>query len=105
MIWSRSIAKSGDPVFHGQVLKSEIRGPLFRTAHWHPSLTWALTHTLNSRDMPDPTTQSNYLQVYTTNVDFDWNLDFVNQIVEGAAKHTVLAKEAGVEEIMYMNHH
>lgn len=54
--------------------------------------------------MPDPTTQSNYLQVYTTNVDFNWNLDFVNQIVEGAATHSVLAKGAGVEEVMYMNH-
>jgi len=54
--------------------------------------------------MPDPTTQSNYLQVHTTNVDFDWNLDFVNRIVEGAATHTVLVKEAGVEEVMYMNH-
>jgi leukotriene-A4 hydrolase len=50
--------------------------------------------------MPDPTTQSNYLQAYTTNVDFNWNLDFVNQIVEGSATHTVLAKETGVEEIV-----
>lgn len=63
------------------------------------------TYTLNLfKDMPDPTTQSNYLQVYTTNVDFNWNLDFINQIVEGAATHTVLAKEAGIEEVMYMNH-
>ena len=70
----------------------------------YPSLTWALTPSIYSRDMPDPTTQSNYLQVYTTNVDFNWNLDFVNQIVEGAATHTILVKEAGVEEVMYINH-
>lgn len=54
--------------------------------------------------MPDPTTQSNYLQVHTTNVDLNWSLDFENQIVEGTATHTVLAQEAGVEEVMYMNY-
>lgn len=64
------------------------------------SVTYLGTHTICSRDMPDPTTQSNYLQAYTTNVDFNWNLDFVNQIVEGSATHTVLAKETGVEEIV-----
>jgi hypothetical protein len=52
--------------------------------------------------MPDPTTQSNYLQVHTTNVDLDWSLDFENQIVEGTATHTVLAQEAGVE-VMYLD--
>jgi leukotriene-A4 hydrolase len=50
--------------------------------------------------MPDPTTQSNYLQVYTTNVDFNWTLDFSKQIVEGDATHTLLAREAGIEEVM-----
>ena len=55
---------------------------------------------LSPSDMPDPTTQSNYLQVYTTNVDFNWTLDFSNQIVEGTATHTLLAREAGVEEVM-----
>jgi leukotriene-A4 hydrolase len=50
--------------------------------------------------MPDPTTQSNYLQVYTTNVDFDWTLDFSKQILEGYATHTLLAREAGIEEVM-----
>ena len=52
--------------------------------------------------MPDPTTQSNYLQVYTTNVEFSWTLDFEEQILEGSATHTLLAREAGVEEVVYM---
>ena len=52
--------------------------------------------------MPDPTTQSNYLQVYTTNVDFSWTLDFAKQFLEGAATHTLLAQEAGIEEVMYI---
>lgn len=55
--------------------------------------------------MPDPTTQSNYLQVYTTNVDFDWTLDFTKQSVEGTATHTILARETGIGEVMYINHH
>jgi leukotriene-A4 hydrolase len=50
--------------------------------------------------MPDPTTQSNYLQVYTTNVDFNWTLDFSKQILEGTATHTLLAQEAGIKEVM-----
>lgn len=53
-----------------------------------------------SSDMPDPTTQSNYLQIYTTNVDFNWTLDFSKQILEGDATHTLLAREAGIEEVM-----
>jgi hypothetical protein len=55
---------------------------------------------LSSSDMPDPTTQSNYLQVYTTNVDFNWTLDFSKQILEGTATHTLLAREAGIEEVV-----
>ncbi|KAF8480769.1 leukotriene-A4 hydrolase [Russula ochroleuca] len=51
--------------------------------------------------MPDPTTQSNYLQVYTTNVDFDWTLDFEKQVLEGAATHTLLARETGIEEVIF----
>ncbi|KAI0307397.1 leukotriene-A4 hydrolase [Multifurca ochricompacta] len=51
--------------------------------------------------MPDPTTQANYLQVYTTHIDFDWTLDFANQIVEGAATHTLLAQEDGVDKVIF----
>ena len=57
---------------------------------------------LSAWDMPDPTTQSNYLQVYTSNVDFDWTLDFEKQVLEGAATHTLLARETGIEEVMYI---
>jgi len=51
--------------------------------------------------MPDPTTQSNYLQVYTTNVDFHWTLDFEKHLVEGSVTHTLLVREDGIEEAMY----
>jgi leukotriene-A4 hydrolase len=55
--------------------------------------------------MPDPTTQSNYLQICTTNVDFNWTLDFARQVVEGSATHTLLSREAGIEEVMYTKHY
>jgi leukotriene-A4 hydrolase len=51
--------------------------------------------------MPDPTTQANYLQIFTKHVHFDWTLDFANQIVEGTATHTLLAQESGVEEVIF----
>lgn len=52
--------------------------------------------------MPDPTTQANYLQACSTHVDFEWTLDFAEQIVEGSATHTILVREEDVEEVMYM---
>lgn len=52
--------------------------------------------------MPDPTTQANYLQIFTKHVHFDWTLDFANQIIEGTATHTLLAHESGAEEVMYI---
>lgn len=52
--------------------------------------------------MPDPTTQANYLQIFTKHVHFDWTPDFANQIIEGTATHTLLARESGVEEVMYI---
>ncbi|KAI9510686.1 leukotriene-A4 hydrolase [Russula earlei] len=51
--------------------------------------------------MPDPTTQSNYQQIYTTNVDFHWKLDFENQIIDGSATHTVLAREDGIKQVIF----
>jgi hypothetical protein len=58
---------------------------------------------LQLQDMPDPTTQANYLQIFTKHVHFNWTLDFSNQIIEGTATHTLLARESGVEEVMYFN--
>jgi leukotriene-A4 hydrolase len=52
--------------------------------------------------MPDPTTQSNYLQISTKHVHFTWSLDFANHIIEGRATHTLVAQESGVEEVMYI---
>jgi leukotriene-A4 hydrolase len=48
----------------------------------------------------DPTTQSNYDQVATEHVDFDWRLDFQNRVVQGSATHQVIIKAENVHEVM-----
>ncbi|KAG6853530.1 hypothetical protein C0991_003450 [Blastosporella zonata] len=51
--------------------------------------------------MVDPTTQSNYLQIATEHVSFEWTLDFDLQIVSGSATHHLLVKEDGVKEVVF----
>lgn len=48
----------------------------------------------------DPTTQTNYTQIASEHIDFDWSIDFGKKIVSGSAAHTLLVKEAGVEEVV-----
>ena len=48
----------------------------------------------------DPTTQSNYFQVASTHVAFDWVVDFGTKVVSGCATHTLSVKEDGVKEVM-----
>ena len=48
----------------------------------------------------DPTTQSNYNQVYTEHVSFDWAVDFESQTISGNATHTLKIKEDGPKEVM-----
>ncbi|KAA1468302.1 Metalloprotease [Dentipellis sp. KUC8613] len=51
--------------------------------------------------MLDPTTQSNYLQIATTHVDFQWTLDFALHEIVGSASHTLLVKEDGVKQVIF----
>ncbi|KAH0838779.1 hypothetical protein J3R83DRAFT_7155 [Lanmaoa asiatica] len=52
--------------------------------------------------MSDPTTQSNYDAIATTDVDLDWRVDFDTQTISGSAVHrlTVLAKD-GVDRVIF----
>lgn len=50
--------------------------------------------------MPDPTTQSNYLQITTEHASFDWRVDFQKKIISGSVVHDLRVKEVGVKEIM-----
>ena len=50
--------------------------------------------------MPDPTSQSNYLNISTTHVHFDWAVDFESQTIYGSATHKLTAKSDGVDEVV-----
>jgi len=55
-----------------------------------------------SLTMADPTTQSNYLQIASIHVHFDWVLDFDTKAITGSATHHLLVKEDNVKEIMWV---
>ena len=57
------------------------------------------TPTIMATDL-DPTTQSNYNQVYTEHVSFDWAIDFESHTISGNATHTLKVKEDGPKEAM-----
>lgn len=48
----------------------------------------------------DPTSQSNYLEIATKHITFDWKVDFDNKVIAGTATHEVVAKADGVSEVM-----
>jgi leukotriene-A4 hydrolase len=50
----------------------------------------------------DPTTQSNYTKIATTNVSLDWTVDFDKKSIYGSATHRLLAS-ADVTEVMYVD--
>jgi leukotriene-A4 hydrolase len=50
----------------------------------------------------DPTTQSNYSQIASNNISFDWTLDFPAQILSGSATHHLNVLVDGVSEVMHV---
>jgi len=48
----------------------------------------------------DPTTQSNYLDIVTETVIFNWNVDFEQQIIQGSVIHHLKVKTDGVSQVM-----
>jgi leukotriene-A4 hydrolase len=50
--------------------------------------------------MPDPTTQSNYLQIATEHISLDWKIDFKTQIIAGSVIHDLKVREDDVNEVM-----
>ncbi|KAF8508488.1 hypothetical protein JB92DRAFT_2732664 [Gautieria morchelliformis] len=49
---------------------------------------------------PDQTTQSNYRDISTEHIDIDWSLDFNAKTVSGTARHNLIAKKDGVQEVV-----
>jgi leukotriene-A4 hydrolase len=50
--------------------------------------------------MEDPTTQSNYVEISTQHVAFDWHVDFKLKVITGSATHDLTVRKDGVEEVM-----
>lgn len=53
--------------------------------------------------MSDPTTQSNYEQITTEHVEFDWKIDFDTRVIQGTATHDLIVKGESVNEVMYVS--
>jgi hypothetical protein len=68
---------------------------------WSKALTASgLRVDLGLTTMPDPTSQSNYLQISTEHVYFDWNVDFQQKVISGSAVHNLIVKQDGVREVV-----
>jgi hypothetical protein len=50
----------------------------------------------------DTATQSNYADIATQHVAFDWSIDFEAKVLSGSATHDMKLSKAGVEEAMYV---
>ena len=50
--------------------------------------------------MADPATQSNYLEIATDRIDFEWNVDLEANVLGGSATHTLIVKEEAVSQVM-----
>ena len=48
----------------------------------------------------DPTTHSNYSDVYTTHISLDWHIDFDQKIISGSATHKLTVVSPGVKDVM-----
>ena len=48
----------------------------------------------------DPSTQSNFYEVETKNVAFDWEVDFDSKTIKGAAAYSLQVKKDGVAEVV-----
>ncbi|TFK71738.1 hypothetical protein BDN72DRAFT_793498 [Pluteus cervinus] len=49
----------------------------------------------------DPTTQSNYKQIFTKNIELEWVLDFDRKVISGSATHTLEVKDPSTNEVIF----
>ncbi|KAI1790494.1 metalloprotease [Ganoderma leucocontextum] len=49
----------------------------------------------------DPSTQANWQEIATENVDFDWTVDFTQQTVSGSATHRLRVKKDNVHQVTF----
>ncbi|TBU46292.1 metalloprotease [Dichomitus squalens] len=49
----------------------------------------------------DPSTQANWQDIATENVDFDWTVDFEQQTISGSATHRLRVKKDNVQQVIF----
>ncbi|KAG8941943.1 hypothetical protein FRC04_003902 [Tulasnella sp. 424] len=49
----------------------------------------------------DPTTQSNYWEITTTHVHFDWDIDWTKRIISGSATHSLTSKMDSPAQVIF----
>ncbi|KIY73540.1 Metalloprotease [Cylindrobasidium torrendii FP15055 ss-10] len=49
----------------------------------------------------DPTTQSNYLDIYSEHVSLTWNIDWTKKIITGTATHDLIVVKDDVTEVIF----
>lgn len=52
----------------------------------------------------DNTSQANFHHIASTNLDFEWTIDFDAKLISGSVKHTLEARQDGVKEVVYVAH-
>ena len=50
----------------------------------------------------DNTSQANFQHVSTSHLDLDWTIDFDKKIISGSVTHTLVARQDGVKEVVYV---
>jgi len=50
--------------------------------------------------MADPASQSNFVDIRTEHVHFEWTLDFEKKVISGYATHSMRVVKDGVAEAM-----
>ena len=51
----------------------------------------------------DACTQSNWQDVVSEHVDFDWSLDFATQSISGSATHTLVVRTERTPQVVYVS--
>ncbi|CEL62166.1 leukotriene-A4 hydrolase [Rhizoctonia solani AG-1 IB] len=62
--------------------------------------TSAPKHALTEMVVHDPTTQSNYDEITTKHVHFDWLIDWKKRIILGSATHDLIANQDNVKQVV-----
>ncbi|KAJ3565633.1 hypothetical protein NP233_g7504 [Leucocoprinus birnbaumii] len=51
--------------------------------------------------MSDPTSQSNYDQITSERIDFEWTVDFTQRVIQGTATHHLITKADSISSVVF----